>query len=312
MAKGKRSNSPKRSRRGGKRSPKKSKMGVQKKISKNESEPVHLREPEEVEEPNCECDLPDEAEMLQELPKMAAEVPVSDVETVKADLIKFFWESLEEDSHAGLKSVSQREEQFFLFGAVCAELAKSGKFTTEVESGLAMIWKADEAWIRSFLAGELELPKPEEPEAPEEQMETVEAEIVEEETVKEVAEEEVEVAEAEVEAAEIKAPEADVHLEEPKPDEVEVAAGVAAESPKAEVEDFAIMEDVVEDAPVEVPQPMEELVQETLGTENTATMIEEAVKTVSSKLGEQSADVAAPLEGLVPKDLNLVQPTDLA
>jgi hypothetical protein len=301
MAKGQRSNSPKRSRRGGRRSPKKSKVGVQKKISKDESEPAQLHEPKAVEEPDCECDLEIEAEGLQELPKMAVEAPVADVETIKADLIKFFWESLEENTHADLKSLSLRDEQLFFFGTVCAELAKSGKLTSEVESNVAMVLTADEAWIRSFLAGELAPAKaeePEEPEAPVEQMETVEAEPV-------------------TEAA-------DMELEEPsKPAEVEVAAEVAAEAPEAEVvepievaveekpEDFAIMEDVVEAAPVEVPDPMEELVSE-LNTENTANVIADAVKTVSSKLGEQSADVAAPLVGLVPQDLNVVQSLDLA
>merc|ERR1719305_760966 len=108
---------------------------------------------------------------------MAEEVPVADLSTVKADLVQFFWDSFEEDAQVTLKSLSQSEEQFFLFGKVGAELAKSGKFTPEVESNLAMVWKADEAWIRSLLASEVELPKPEEPEAPMEQVEeAVEAE----------------------------------------------------------------------------------------------------------------------------------------
>jgi hypothetical protein len=174
MAKGKRSNSPKKSRRGGKRSPKKSKMGVQKKISKGEAEPAQLHEPTELDE----CDLPHEADEQQELPKMANEVLVPDVSSAKADLVQFFWESLEEDSLAGLMSLLQNPDHLFFFGKVAAEIAKSGKFTNEVESNLAMVWKADEAWIRSFLAGEVELPKPEEPAAPEEPME--QAEIVEE------------------------------------------------------------------------------------------------------------------------------------
>jgi hypothetical protein len=302
MAKGKRSNSPKRSRRGGKRSPKKSKGGVHKKISKNESEPAQLHEPKEIEEPDCECDLENETEEPQKLPKMDEEVPVTDVSTVKADLVQFYWESIEEDAHAGLKSLSQREEQFFFFGTVVAELAKSGKFTAEVESNLAMVWKADEAWIRSLLAGEVEPAKPEEPEAPMENVETVEAETIE------VAE-------------------ADVELEDPKP-EAEVVAEVAAEAPveapvpevatdlpevvepievfeeKPMNEDVA-MEDLVqmtaEPAEIAVPDAMQDLVS-AINKENPAQEI--AAKMVSSKLGEESIDNA--FEGLAPKDLNVV------
>merc|ERR1719395_42995 len=196
MAKGKgRSNSPKRSRRGGRRSPKKSKQGVQKAISKGESEPAQLHKPKEIEEPDCECDIEDEAEEPKQLPKMA-EAPVADLSTVKADLVQFFWDSFEEESRAELKSLSQHEEQFFLFGKVGASLAKSGKFTEEVEGHLAMVWKAEEAWVRMLLGGEVELPtpEPEEPEAPMEQVETVEeaTETAEAEMPEVVAEEVVE------------------------------------------------------------------------------------------------------------------------
>jgi hypothetical protein len=302
MAKGKRSNSPKRSKRGGRRSPKKSKAGVQKKISKGEAEPAQLHEPKEL-EPDCECDFPEEAEEQKQLPKMANEVLVADVSTVKADLVQFFWESLEEDSHAGLKSLSQNPEHLFFFGKVVAEISKSDKFTNEVESSLATVWKADEAWIRSFLAGEVELPKPEEPEAPEEQMEQaeiVEAEIIDEaknvEEVDESNKEESIIEEAVAEAPVVEEkPEADIAME----DVHEAAA--EAENPVANA-----------DAGIHVPESMEELVSEpALNKENTADVIEEAVKTVSSKLGEPSAD-PAPVEGLAPKDLNVVQPFGLA
>jgi len=312
MAKGQqRSNSPKKSRRG-RRSPKKSNKGVHKKINKSDSEPVQLHLPKDVEELDCECDLENEADVQQKLPKMADEVPVADVSTIKADLVQFFWDSFEEDARASLMSLSQHEEQFFLFGKVGAELAKSGKFTPEVESNLAMVWKADEAWIRSLLASEVELPKPEEPEAPMEQVEeTVEAETVEE------------------------APEAAVEAEGTK-DEVEVPAEVVAEAPaeapvpevaadlsevvetkdvpfdvmedKPEVEDVAMEETVHQPAAAD---PMAQFMAETaFNNENTAQEIAEAVKTVSAKLGEQSVDSA--VEGLAPKDLNLVQPLDLA
>jgi hypothetical protein len=307
MAKGKRSNSPKKSRRGGKRSPKKSKMGVQKKISKGEAEPAQLHEPTELDE----CDLPNEADEQQELPKMANEVLVPDVSSAKADLVQFFWESLEEDSRAGLMSLLQNPDHLFFFGKVAAEIAKSGKFTNEVESNLAMVWKADEAWIRSFLAGEVELPKPEEPAAPEEPME--QAEIVEEiiDEAKNV-EEVVETAEVELDGS---------TKEESFIEEAVVEAPVVEEKPEADI----AMEDVPETAveaeiPIanadaegfHVPESMEELVSESaLNKENTADAIAEAVKTVSSKLGEQSAD-PAPLEGLAPKDLNVVEPVGLA
>jgi hypothetical protein len=316
MAKGKRSNSPKRSRRGGRKSPKKSKQGVQKKIYKDESEPAHLHELKDVEEPDCECDLENDAEEQEKLPKMAEQVPVKDAETVKPDLVQFFWDSYEEGARAELMSLSQHEEQFFLFGKVGAELAKSSNFTEEVENNLAMVSKADEAWVRSLLAGEVELPKPEEPEAPMEQVEEVEAETVEEATEK-----------------------ADVEVEAPK-DEVEVAAEVAAEAPvpevaanltevvepnavvePAEVTEEKVYEDVamadvmgqfaaevgaVEGAPAYIQEFVSEPV---INKENP--MIAEAVKTVSAKLGEQPVESAA--DGpMSPKDLNAVQPLGLA
>jgi S-DNA-T family DNA segregation ATPase FtsK/SpoIIIE len=315
MAKGKRSNSPKRSRgsRGGKRSPKKSKQGVQKKISKGEAEPAQLHK--EVEEPDCECDLEIEAEEPQSLPKMAEEVPVVDVSTVKESLVQFFWDSIEEDKRDGLKSLSQREEKFFFFGTVVAELAKSGKFTAEVESNLVMVWNADEAWIRSFIAGEVEPAKPEEPEAPMEQVENVEEAV-------EVAETpELEAKEAEV-AAEV-APEAPVPEVAADLTEVvetsEVVEPTVEETP--EVEDVAmegaepaVEEQLVGNVGLEgsyEPQSMEKFVPESaINNENTANVIAEAVKTVASKIGEQSTDIAA--DGFVPKDLNWVAPSDLA
>merc|ERR1719379_2978150 len=132
-----------------------------------------------------------------------------------------------------------------------------------------MVWKADEAWIRSFLAGEVELPVPEEPEAPMEQVENVE------ETVEEVAEA--------------------VEPEEPKPEE-EVVAEVAAEAPveaplpevttdlPAVVEPTEVIEEMHEDVAMEdvvhetiptafvegshMPEPIEELVA-AINKENT-------------------------------------------
>jgi len=59
------------------------------------------------------------------------------------------------------------------------------------------------------------------------------------------------------------------------------------------------------------PQSMEKFVPESaINNENTANVIAEAVKTVASKIGEQSTDIAA--DGFVPKDLNWVAPADLA
>ena len=86
---------------------------------------------------------------------MPDEVPVADFSTIKEEVVQFFWESLE-DAHVSLKSVSQLPENLFFFGTVAAEIAKTGKFTDEVESKLAAVWKADEAWLRALLAGEVE------------------------------------------------------------------------------------------------------------------------------------------------------------
>jgi len=306
----KRGNSPKRSRRG-RRSPKKSKQGVQKKIGKNESEPVHLHEPKEVEEPDCECDLENDAEEPQMLPKMAEEAPVADAETVKADLVQFFWDSFEEDAQATLKSLSQSEEQFFLFGKVGAELAKSGKFTPEVENNLAMVWKADEAWVRSLLAGEVELPKPE-PEEPEAPMEQVE-EIVEAETAAatETADIEVEGPKDEAEVAAEVAAEAEAPVPDAPVPEVAADLSEVMEPKPAEVveEKFQVFEDAAMQGVVQEPESIQEFVSESaIIKENTThNMIQEAV---SAKLGEQSIDSA--VESLAPENLNMVQPLDLA
>jgi hypothetical protein len=299
MAKSKRSNSPKRSRRGGKRSPKKSKQGVQKKILKNEAEPAF--ETHEVEDPNLECELENDVAEQKELPKRLSEVSVGDVSNTKDNLVQFFWESLEEETHASLKLLTQLEESRFYFGTVAAAFAKTGKFTNEVESNLAAVWKADEAWIRSFLAGEIEPAKPEEPEAPVEEEPVEPAEIV--------AEVEAEEPTMEVEAAEVAAEAPAAEVEEP----VEVAT---EEKPEA-------MEDVVEETVVvEAEQPTvaaegifvpESAEPVAFDKENSDNVIAEAVKTVSAKLGEQqSASPVAPFEGLAPKDLNIGQPLNLA
>ena len=59
------------------------------------------------------------------------------------------------------------------------------------------------------------------------------------------------------------------------------------------------------------PQSMEKFVPESaINNENTSNVIAEAVKTVASKIGEQSTDIVA--DGFVPKDLNWVAPADLA
>jgi len=201
--------------------------------------------------------------------------------------------------------VSQLDEHLFFFGKVAAEIAKTGKFTSEVESNLAAVWKADEAWIRSFLASEVEpaAPEPEEP--------------VEEPTeiIEEVAEVEPE-SKMEVEVA------AEVAAEAPETEVVEPAEITTEEKP--EVEDVA-MEGVIDEPAAEaqeafeipaaaVPEAMVVPVEPALNKENTDFVIAEAVKTVSSKLGEQSMDsaVEAKFEGLAPKDLNVVQPSDLA
>merc|ERR1719299_184592 len=277
MAKGKRSNSPKRSRRGGRRSPKKS--------NKGEAEPARKLDLNEVEDPDCECELQDETEGLQELPKMPDEVPVADFSTIKEEVVQFFWESLE-DAHVSLKSVSQLPENLF-FGTVAAEIAKTGKFTDEVESKLAAVWKADEAWLRALLAGEVEPAKPEEPEAPEEpveQSENVEAAVAEE-----------------VEIAEEPTMEAEVAAEAPEIDDVAMEGAV--EEPAFQAEEPAVPPMSAEG--YYVPEAV--VSEPAFNKENTADVIADAVKTVSSKLGEQAADPVAPVEGLAPKDLNVTQ-----
>jgi len=287
MAKGKRSNSPKRSRRGGRRSPKKNKgVNVQKKITKGETEPSQLHDNADagVEEPDCACELTYEEE-----------VPSADFSIVKEELVQFFWNSLEEDAHASMKLLSELPEQHFIFGKVASELVKTGKSSAEVESKLAVVWKADEAWIRSLLAGEIELPKPEEPEQPEEQPVELEqpAEPAEAETA---IMEEVEMADVDTEEK----PEVEVATEVVEPVEVSTEETAGAEP--------VAMDDVVDNTVILADEPIENAVNK----ENTADVIADAVKTISSKLGEQSVESAAPVEGLAPKDLNVVQPMEFA
>ena len=45
------------------------------------------------------------------------------------------------------------------YGRVAAELAECPHFSDEVQSNLALIWKAGEVWIRFWLAGKVQLGK---------------------------------------------------------------------------------------------------------------------------------------------------------
>ena len=77
--------------------------------------------------------------------------------TAKESLAQFFWNSLTEDAHASMKLLSL--DKSLSYGRVAAELAECPHFSDEVQSNLALIWKAGEAWIRFWLAGKIQLGK---------------------------------------------------------------------------------------------------------------------------------------------------------
>jgi hypothetical protein len=294
MAKGKRSNSPKRSRRGGRRSPKKGK--VQKAISKNESELPKLHLDAEVEEPDRECELPGEVELEQELAKPDNEV-LTAKELLTQTFALFASSPFAEDIIATSMSLSKLPEQQFIFGHVASSLAAHGAFGAEVEKNFAVVWKADESWIRALLAGEV---KPAEPEPIEEEAAVLEAEP---ETV-----------------AAAEAVETEAAITEEVMEPVEPAAAIPEQefvdqhTQEVQMMEAAMPEEVpqvMEAAMPEVPQVMEEAMPE-VNKENTVHVFADDVKTVSSKLGEHLAENAATMEGLVPRDVNVAQPLDFA
>lgn len=197
--------------------------------------------------------------------------------------------------------LSQLDESLFFFGKVAAELAKCDQFTDEVEGNLALVWKAEEAWIRSFLAGEVEPAKPEEPEQAEEPAPIAEVEAVEETVEAEVEPEQNMEIEAGAEVAAEIQPETVVETAEASEEKVEVFEDVA-------------MTGVVEDVAVAAEESIEIVdAQGLINNENAeAALAEAAMKAVASKLGEPSSEDATPMASLVPKDLNVVQQTEFA
>jgi hypothetical protein len=124
MAKGKRSNSPKRSRRGGRRSPKKSNKGVHKTINKDVSEhPVRAL-----------------AEYEAEPAPLEPEVAGPDLVPSAKEMLTQFFVSLDPDVHASAQSLSELPEQEFIFGKVASMLTAVGQFGDEVATNLAVVW----------------------------------------------------------------------------------------------------------------------------------------------------------------------------
>jgi hypothetical protein len=273
--------SPKKSRRGGRRSPKNSKKTVQK-ISKDVSEQSPVR-PAEI----------FAAEEVQEL----AEQPLSpsgkqDLVPTAQEMLTHFFASLTPDMHANAWSLSQLPEQEFLFGKVASMLAANGQFPAEVETNFAVVWKADETWIRSLLAGEVKPPEPEP--------------VPEVEAAMEVAPEE---AEAPAEGEDLVENAATVEL---KIDETK-EADVVAQEPLPIPEAPALEEPIAyEPAAISAPQML------VPDKENATQILEDAVakSPFGNKLGEQSAMHDSAVKGLTPKDVNVpsmdVQPMDMA
>lgn len=292
--------SPKKSRRGGRRSPKKnSKKSVQK-ISKQVWEQPILDAPEN-----------HEAEDVQDLAEQLFPEPVSEspelVLSAKKMLTHFF-ASLNLDITKSAWSLSELPEQEFIFGKVAAMLASYGHFGDEVEKNLSIVWKADETWTRLLLAGEVQ-PEPEAPE-PEETMEQA---VIEPEAAEEPEKIEPEAA-AESEAA-----------MEPEVDMAETSEIIVEETKEPEepisIAEPTVEEHLVQESPAVQPQVFEEPMLEVPDKENSTNVIEDAGKIPFAKLGEQSAMHFSPVEGLAPKDVNVqpmnvqpmnVQPMDFA
>lgn len=162
--------------------------------------------------------------------------------------------------------------------------AANGLFSDEVETNFAAVWKADESWTRSLLAGEVKPPEPEIPEEPEAVME-VEAETAEEPEAP---------AEPEVENA------AELTVDETKQTKVL--------SPEPFVQSMAVQEPLAAEEPAPFQQPP---MMEVINKENATNIFEDAVKMPFAKqLGAQSPTLISAAEGLAPKDVN-AQPIDV-
>lgn len=86
------------------------------------------------------CD-PNESETSDEIPE--AEAGLMD-----------FYASLDADIKEAATALSEKPDSEFNFGLMCSTLT-SGPLPAEVSKSLAMKWKTDQSWVRTWLAGQL-------------------------------------------------------------------------------------------------------------------------------------------------------------
>jgi hypothetical protein len=301
MAKGKLS-SPKKSRRGGRRSPKKSKKGgVHKTINKDVAEPMaHALEIQE-------------AEDVQGEQPEAPENP--DLVSSAKEMLTHFVVSLNEDVLASAWSLSQLPDHEFIFGKVASMLAANGHFGEEVETNLSAVWKADEAWTRSLLAGEVKPPEPE-PEAIEEPAAAEPEAVIEPEAVMDAVMEPEAVMEAEAPAqnAEVGMVEtAENKTEEMNVTEVAAKSPLLIQEPQVVQEPPFVQEPAVVHYPaIQEPAVFEDPTMQVPDKEN-ATIADAGTMPFAKQLGEPPAMHVSAVEGLAAKDVNVQpMPMDLA
>merc|ERR1712118_650041 len=71
----------------------------------------------------------------------------------EAGLVEFY-ANLPADMKEAATALSEKPDSEFNFGIMCSTLM-SGPLPAEVSKSLAMKWKTDQSWIRSWLAGAL-------------------------------------------------------------------------------------------------------------------------------------------------------------
>jgi len=65
-----------------------------------------------------------------------------------------FYASLDADIKEAATALSEKPDSEFNFGLMCSTLT-SGPLPAEVSKSLAMKWKTDQSWVRTWLAGQL-------------------------------------------------------------------------------------------------------------------------------------------------------------